>query len=269
MRRLAVFLATSFLISWTAWGILALLARTGSVVHGQFPFMLLYALGGLGPTLAAYAAVVATSAEASLSEFHGRLLRWRVPGSWYLIAVGVPVALALSSTGIASVIEPASTLAHAIEPWYMFAPLLLLMVLGGGLEELGWRGVAQPELERRVGRPAAAVLVGLVWSLWHLPLFVLPGVSQYQTSFVIFAVGVVGGALILAWLYGRTGSIMLCVVFHAAWNAIAALGVEIPASRGSLALLDAFLRVLVGALLLAGGLAPSNAAKHPTADGRP
>jgi membrane protease YdiL (CAAX protease family) len=266
MRRLVIFLAISFSISWIAWGILVPLARTQTIVYGQVPFMLLYMLGGLGPTIGAYAAVVATPADGPLVEFHRRLLRWRVAAGWYLAALALPVALAVISTRIAALIEPDVALALSVQPWYMFVPLFAVMILGGGLEELGWRGVAQPEMERRVGRPAAAVLVGLIWTLWHLPLFLLPGVNQYRMNFAIFAVATVGGALILAWLYGCTASILLCVMFHAAWNAVAALGLAIPSQRASLALFDGLLKVLVGAVLLAFGQALSKRLQ-PTALG--
>jgi membrane protease YdiL (CAAX protease family) len=266
-RRLTIHLAVTFAITCTSWGILVPLARARTIVYGDLPFMLLYALGGLGPTLAAYVAVLATPTQAPLAEFHRRLFRWRVAGRWYVIALGLPVTLAMASVGTTILVDPGSARQFSVRPWYMFVPLFLFMVAGGGLEELGWRGVAQPEMERGLGRPAAAVLVGLVWSLWHLPLFVLPGVGQYGTNFPVFTISVVGGALILAWLYARTGSILFCIVFHASGNAIAALGLAIPSRRGLAALLDACLRVVVGALLLAVGSAPSDKRLQPPALG--
>jgi membrane protease YdiL (CAAX protease family) len=207
--------------------------------------------------------VLATPAQSSLREFHSRLFRWRVAGWWYVIAVALPVALALVSVGLAGFVDPDFVRGLSVRPWYLFVPLFLVMIAGGGLEELGWRGVAQPEMEPRLGRPAAAVLVGLIWSLWHVPLFVLPGVRQYGTDFPVFAIGLVGGALILAWLYGRTESILLCILFHAGWNAVAALGLAIPSDRHLPALLDACLRLVVGALLFAVGSARRGALKHP------
>ena len=63
---LATFLAVSFAVTWSAWGILVPLARARTLVYGQWPFMVLYMLGGLGPTIGAYAAVLASSAQAPL-----------------------------------------------------------------------------------------------------------------------------------------------------------------------------------------------------------
>lgn len=68
------------------------------------------------------------------------------------------------------------------------------MIVGGGLEEPGWRGVAQPELERRWSRWRAATVVGVIWALWHLPLFHIPGVGQYGDSFPLFAASTLGQA---------------------------------------------------------------------------
>lgn len=255
-RRIKIFLAATFFVTWTCWWILVPLARAGRTVYGHWPFMLLYMLGGLGPTIAAYAAVLATRAQSPLREFHARLLRWRVSGWWYVIAVALPAVLALASVGFAIFADPVFRGELSLRPWYMLFPLFLVMIAGGGLEELGWRGVAQPEMERGLGRPAAAVLIGLFWSLWHLPLFFLPGVGQYGTSFPMFAIGIVGGAMILAWLYGRTESILLCIFFHAGSNAVAAFGLAVPSDRHLPAVLAACLAVVVGALLLAVGSKP-------------
>ena len=250
-RRLAVYIAVAFGITWTCWWILVLLARARVVIYGQIPFMVLYALGGLGPTIAAYVAVSATRKQSPLSEFHRRLFRWRVAASWHVIAVGLPIILALVSAGIARLVDSSSASPFAVRPWYMFFLLFFFMIGGGGLEELGWRGVAQPEMERRLSRFGAAVLVGLLWALWHVPLFDLLGVGQYGTNFPLFTVGVVGSALMLAWLYARTGSILLCIAFHASRNAIWSLGATNPFHQGTAVWVDGFLGVVIGGVLVA------------------
>lgn len=250
MKRLTIYCAATFAITWICWWPLALLVRPGTAVYGRPLFVLLYALGGLGPVIAAYRAVFATQVQSPLREFHSRLFRWRVTFRWYVIALALPVVLGLVPLGLASLVYPGSAAGLPARPWYMFLPLFLVMIAGGGLEEPGWRGVAQPETERRVGRPAAAVLVGLIWSLWHLPLFFIPGQLHFGGNFPVFAISVVGAALILAWLYGRTQSILLCILFHAGVNTVAALGWAVPLGRTGPALLEACFKVLAGALLL-------------------
>jgi membrane protease YdiL (CAAX protease family) len=260
-RRLGIFVGTSFGVSWAAWGSLVPLARARTVTHGQPPFMFLYMLGGLGPTIAAYTAVLATSAQGSVAEFHGRLLRWRLTGWWYLAALGIPVALAMGPISLEAQLDQGLRGMLSVQPWYRFLPLFALMIAGGGLEELGWRGIAQPELERGIGRARAALLIGLVWIVWHVPLFFIPGVSQSRMCFPVFAVNIIGAAQILAWLYSRTSSILLCIFFHAASNAIVALGFALPRTATGLALVNASVTVGLGSLLLLSGLPRSRKAR--------
>lgn len=264
MNRLQTYLTTTFCITWTCWWTLVLLTRAGTVAYGHPLFMVIYMIGGLGPTIAAYIAVLATQAQSPVREFNASLFRWRVAWWWYVLVLALPVAVALTSLALASLVDPYPQLSTGmrLRPWYMFFALFPIMILGGGLEELGWRGVAQPEMERRLARPAAAVLVGLIWSVWHLPLFFLPGASQNGTNFFMFLIGVVGNALILAWIYGRTRSILLCIFFHASFNATAALGLGIPGDKGSLSTLNVCFGVLAGALLLAfASVKPDNAVR--------
>jgi membrane protease YdiL (CAAX protease family) len=193
-----------------------------------------------------------TAAQAPLREFHRRLLRWRVGYAWYAIAVTLPIGLAIVSTLAAMQLRPDLTGALSLRPWSTLLPLFLTMIIGGGLEELGWRGVAQSEWGRSIGHARTALLVGVVWAIWHLPLFLIPGVAQYGGNFAVFALGVIGNALMLGWLYSRTTSILLCIVFHAAANAITAFGFTIPRDAGWLTLLAPCLGLLVGLLLFAG-----------------
>jgi CAAX protease family protein len=229
--------------------------------------MTLFLLGGFGPAIGAYAAVLATKAQAPLGEYHRRLLRWRVAPGWYLVALALPIALAIAATELAQVFNPRLTAALSFPPWTRFFSLFLLMIVGGGVEELGWRGVAQPELNRTVGPWLASGIIGAIWAVWHLPLFFIPGVSQYGGNFPVFALNVLGSALILGWLYSRTGSILLCVVLHAAANTITSFGFWVPHEFGWLVVLGPTLSVLVGGALLFAD--PALARDRPSTPGSP
>ena len=245
-RRFAIYLISTFAISWLSWGLVV--AQGGTM--GRLPFLLLYALGGLGPTIAAYVAVLATRGDAPLSEFHARLSLWRAGRRWVGVALGLPVLIVLASAGLTAVVDPHYLSTVHLRSLYMFVPVFLVMILGGGLEELGWRGIAQPEAERRVSPVIAGLFVGLIWAVWHAPLFFIPGVTQYGMDFPIFAAAVIGNALLLAWLYDRTRSILLCIVFHASLNATLAMG--FPQRAALPTLLSACLALILGAVLLLG-----------------
>ena len=249
--RLGLFLGSTFALTWTCWWSLAALARKGVTAYGDPAFMAAYVLGGFGPTIGAYVAVIATVRDLPLREYHQRLARWRVGTSWYAVALGLPVALALGARWLHAAVEPGKGDGPSPEPWQRLLPVFLTMVVGGGLEELGWRGVLQPELERRSARLPATALVGVIWAVWHLPLFSIPGVPQHGQSAFVFAAEVLGTAFLLAWLYAGTGSILLCVLFHAAQNTSAAMGYGLPPGQDGARLGAAAVKLLLGVALVA------------------
>ena len=181
--RLVLYLVMTFGITWVAWWPLASLIPAGASVFSNPTFSALYIAGGLGPTLAALIAVALTPREGSLHAYAASLTRWRVPLAWYLVAFLLPPIWRSRST-----FWPHGS-ARNPPPFRRFTtcravPLIFLtMILGGGLEELGWRGVAQPMLERRFNRITSAAIVGVLWALWHLPLFFIHGVPQYGADF--------------------------------------------------------------------------------------
>ena len=248
--RLAVFLLSTYLITWTSWWILAALAHRGITAFGQAPFMVLYLLGGLGPTIAPYISILLTGDRGSIKEFHARLFKWRVCAAWYLAAFLIPAGVEGVALAIWVLIGGESSSIPGLLPWYMFFPFFFVMILGGGLEELGWRGIALPEFQRRLHPLGASAVIGVIWSLWHLPLFFIKGVHQYGMNFYTFSLGVLGLACVLTWIYNRTGSILLCVVLHAAVNATNSLGLKVPTSRLTDSVIEGIIWICVGSALV-------------------
>jgi uncharacterized protein len=80
-------------------------------------------------------------------------------------------------------------------------------VLGGGLEEPGWRGFALPHLQRRYTPMVATLILGLLWGVWHVPLY---GPLGFVVPLVL--------AFFYTWLYNRTGSVLLCILLHASFT---------------------------------------------------
>jgi hypothetical protein len=86
-------------------------------------------------------------------------------------------------------------------------------------EEIGWRGYALPRLAARFGFARASVLLGLIWGIWHLPLFVLPAHANYGQSFWLFVFGSTALSVAMAWLFVHTrGSVALAMLMHSAVN---------------------------------------------------
>ena len=95
-----------------------------------------------------------------------------------------------------------------------------MMILGGGIEEEGWRHILQPELEKKYNFAISTLIVSVIWWLWHLPLFYIQGVNQYGKSFLVFGINVLGLTFALASIKKITNSVWLCVLFHCIINSL-------------------------------------------------
>lgn len=223
-RPLTTFALLTFALSWGAWGVAAVTST------GRPPRAVLVA-GAFGPPVAALAVVAAS--ERDLRSWLAARLRWRTAPRWYALALAVPLALA--GLVSAAVVLAGGSLDPSVLPRRLATfPLLLLFtaLLGGGQEELGWRGFAQPRLEERFDASTASVLVGALWACWHLPLFWL-GIPRNGTgSFALYAVLVLGFAVVLGWLYDCAGgSVLPAVLLHAGVNTS---GSVVPATMDTL-----------------------------------
>jgi membrane protease YdiL (CAAX protease family) len=249
-KRLYLFLVVTFAISWTAWWSLATVLRPTESVFAHPLSAALFLIGGLGPTIAPFIAVALTQPRGGIREYLTRLFRWRLSPIWWLAALAVPPAIAWLVEHIEMLNAGPTVQATALQPLSRVAVLFPLMIVGGGLEELGWRGVAQPELERRFNAIVATAAVGLIWALWHLPLFFIPGAAQFGTNFGFFTLQILGTAFVSAWLYDNTKSILLCVLFHAAANASSAMGLSAPDVSTTSVLLGSAARLAIGVALI-------------------
>ena len=245
--RVVLYLVLTFGITWVAWWPLTSLVPAGSGVFANATFSALYIAGGLGPTFAALIAVALTPAEGSFAAYGASLVRWRIPFRWYLAAFLLPPVLAFTLDLGAAWLGAQRPSFPALRDLSRVPLIFLTMIVGGGLEELGWRGVAQHGLERRLNRLASAAIVGVFWSLWHAPLFFIHGVAQYGANFPLFAADVMGNAFLLAWIYGGTGSILICILFHAAGNTSATLRLDAWDGSAQLAWIGPVVKIALGA----------------------
>lgn len=97
--------------------------------------------------------------------------------------------------------------------------LALPGVLG---EEIGWRGFLVPELAKFLSFTHVALISGLIWSAWHLPLFLMgfygaEGTPLYYQLF-FFTLFLVSNSVTMTYLRLKTGSLWTAVLFHASGN---------------------------------------------------
>jgi membrane protease YdiL (CAAX protease family) len=103
---------------------------------------------------------------------------------------------------------------------FVFPVYLLLMIfLGGGQEEIGWRGYILPYLENKFGFVFGSLILGIVWAIWHLPLWFIPGTSQGYMSFFAFMLLTIGYSYFFSWIIEASGKRLFSgLIVHGAAN---------------------------------------------------
>ena len=105
----------------------------------------------------------------------------------------------------------------------VLAPFFVVLALTDGVgEEVGWRGYALPRLLARHSALGASLFIGVLWALWHLPLFWTEGYPLYQSPIWLLFVDLPAQAVIYTWIFQHTrGSVLLAILLHAAGNLFA------------------------------------------------
>jgi membrane protease YdiL (CAAX protease family) len=212
---LAVFLALAFGLSWLALLPVIVGAVSPTSTAGKV-FLPLVAIGSPGIAGFAVAALFAGRTGVSALLHAGR--RWRVRLRWYAVVVLLP--LAAYSTALVAQLGATGDLPAfdlSVEVWIA---AVVSGLLAGTLEEFGWSGIAFPALLARFGLLVAGTAMGVVVALWHLPLFFIATQPQSSFSFLPSLLTLMAVRILVGWVYvGTGGSVLLCLLFHAAGNA--------------------------------------------------
>jgi len=222
-RALVAFFGLAYLLSW-AWAVPS--ALRGEVIHRgdgwptHLPSL-------FGPLVAAFLVTAWTVGRAGVADLWRRMVRWRVPARWWLSAVSplAFLAVALVAERLAGDPWPRAAAFGRFTgmPAVGVIGVFLLVTLAAFGEETGWRGYALPQLQRRFSPLTATLILAPLWALWHAPQFFV--VATYRNfgvgDCVGFLIGLTCGAVVLTWLYNRSGgSILIVAVWHGIYNLV-------------------------------------------------
>jgi membrane protease YdiL (CAAX protease family) len=217
MRTLGAFFAIAFGL---AWGLLALLILFAEQIEAVFGPVSgtnpLFILAVYSPGIAGVLLVWWHYGTKGLQRFFRRLKLWRMPlGWWVLLLIGIPAVKYLGAALNGTIGDPLPA-----SLWYAMLPLLAITLFIGPFgEEFGWRGVALPLLQRRFAPLWAALILGVIWGLWHLPAFVLGGTPQSAWSFGPYVIGVLALSVMVTPMFNAArGSVLIAILFHFQMN---------------------------------------------------
>ncbi|MBD3649481.1 MAG: CPBP family intramembrane metalloprotease [Pseudomonadales bacterium] len=212
-RRLKIFFCLTFAISW---GVpLLFLVLAPSIGHSRINLMMysmLYYVGVWGPAVAAFITIAWVDGEDGLINFWRRIIAWRTPRRWYVAAlVGIPLIYIMAASIAWMLGGEAFSWPSSFGAWGMVILMALGRLIAGPMEEIGWRGYALPLLQQQFSGLGAAVVLGFIWGVWHLPLF-LNGMGH---SLVAFIAQIVAVSIIFTVLFNASrGCIPLMILCH-------------------------------------------------------
>lgn len=221
-----VYILATFAWTWSFWGVgimrgLGMESAEGGIIG---------LIGVTGPMITGIGFTYLTRDRAGRRDYWKRIIDFkRIPAKWYLVIfLFVPILNILAAMidmvaggngatwGEAAINVLSDPL--SIVPSILFASLIPF------IEELGWRGYALDRFQEKQSALTSSVILGIAWSLWHLPLFFVQG--SYQASlgvgtlaFWLFVIGIVPLNLPFTWIYNNTGRSTLAVIlFHSMVN---------------------------------------------------
>ena len=233
-RNLLIYLLIAFGWTWLLWlpSVIITVTDNQSLMYWMYdvemtPVLGLIAIGGIfstfGPLVAAFVVTRLTEGREGVRELWRRFWDVRLPGIWLLISFLLPFLLIVVPRLIVIPLGYPLQLAWASQPVLILGWLLNNFTRSGGMsEEFGWRGYALPKLQAKWNALTSSIVLGVIWAVWHLPLWFLAGSSQQGTSFWPFLANLILTSILYTWLFNNArGSILVAVVFHAIGNTVA------------------------------------------------
>lgn len=172
----------------------------------MFPVML------LGPSVAGIVVTYFVDGTIGVRKLFARVFSVRFPLRWLLVLLLPPVLVLAVLLCLARFVSPAY--------WPNLFPLgVLFGVPAGFLEEIGWTGFAFRAMRSQMNALAAAILLGLLWSAWHLPVIDFLGVASPHGTYLLpfflaFTLAMTAMRVLISWINANTGSILAAQLLH-------------------------------------------------------
>ncbi|MGM0419986.1 MAG: CPBP family intramembrane glutamic endopeptidase [Bacillota bacterium] len=218
------FIRLLIFISWVAWlpGVISNQTLMDNMVLGS------YLAGSIAPLLAAVIFIFFNYTSQDRRSFKKRLLSPRYfPAKWYLIIFILPFLVQLLAWGAADFAGWSNETLISLSFKEDFNSLgliyFLIIIVPAIYQEIAWRGIAQSELQKAWSALKTALVIGMAWIIWQLPLFFIGGTAQASLevsslSFWLHHYDIIIMALVFTWIYNKTGqSVFAVIIFNAVY----------------------------------------------------
>tara|TARA_R110002111_G_scaffold241492_1_gene303240 strand:- start:28 stop:855 length:828 start_codon:yes stop_codon:yes gene_type:complete len=229
-KKTYIFLLITIIWSWTFW-VLGLGYLTDGIDQESIgKFLIFFFMGIYGPTISGIVTTLLFDGHKGVLNLLKKVFIWKIPFKNYLYIILLPIIFVIIGIGFYNI------LIGNIGSFDIAAFLSIPTVLWSGFyagplgEELGWRGFLLPELQKKHTNLKSAIIIGVIWFIWHIPLWWAPFgtlVSGESISFlpvITYFIMLMCLSIIITWLViNSKGSVLVAILFHLSINAGIAL----------------------------------------------
>jgi len=217
IKPLVIFFLLSYILAWGLMGLF--IAQNKGWISPDIPFEPFLILGSWFPNISAFLVIAfVLKRKGGIRQLLKGWLKFKVPVFWYLVAIS-PVVFAVLSMFIYKLLYGVNPVSEIVfDPMSMLALLIISTITGATGEELGWRGFALPRLQMRMNALNASLVLGVIWTMWHLPLW-FAGLGYEKIPFAAYAILVMSYTVLITWACNNSrGSMVIVTLFHLMMN---------------------------------------------------
>ena len=209
------FLIITFAIMIIFWGGCALISQVFDLTVENIFLRIMHIIGGFSPTIASYISLKKSKKVKNFKEWLKKIFDVK-HNIWTYILVILFV----------SIYYVLGCLINGFEfgaPMFMLIVILPMMLFLGGNEEVGWRMILQPELEKKFGFNLATIFTAIIWWLWHLPIFFIKGTANANMNYFLFGIMCLTFSYSLATIRKISKGVFPCILTHCLINGISSV----------------------------------------------
>ncbi|MBD3406138.1 MAG: CPBP family intramembrane metalloprotease [Candidatus Lokiarchaeota archaeon] len=213
------FFVLTILFTWVFWFTAIATGGLSNTIG-----LVCYIIGGTGPLSASIILIAFKDGKTGIKQLLSRMVQFRSMsirwGFIMLAVVFIPIFVTIILGGLfLSNWSPISTMIV-----YISAPIgvlgsVMFNLIAVIFEEPGWRGFALDKLQEDFSALTSSLILGLIWAIWHTPLFLMPGTYQYELilgslSFWVYMIGVIPTSILITWLYNNNNSSLFAAMLY-------------------------------------------------------